>query len=108
MVTPQEKAQCVSWFIETKSDEFFKRICFIAEATFHVSGKLNKHIVRIWGSEHPHEIRELERYSTKVNVWCGLMCNVVIGPFFFHEKIITADIYLDLLTEYVAPQLIDS
>ena len=43
----------------------------------------------------------------KVNVWCGLMCNRVIGPFFFHEKTITADIYLDLLTEFVTPQLID-
>ena len=32
----------------------------------------------------------------------------VIGPFFFHERTITADVYLDLLTEYVALQLIDS
>ena len=36
------------------------------------------------------------------------MCNRVIGPFFFHETTITADVYLDLLTKYVAPQLIDS
>ena len=35
------------------------------------------------------------------------MCNQVIGPFFFHERTITADIYLDLLAEYLAPQLID-
>ena len=32
----------------------------------------------------------------------------VIGPFFFHERTITTDVYLDLLTEYVALQLIDS
>ena len=31
----------------------------------------------------------------------------IIGPFFFHEASITADVYLDLLTEYVAPQLIE-
>ena len=36
------------------------------------------------------------------------MCNRVIGPFFFHERTITADVYLNLLTEYVVPQLIDS
>ena len=35
------------------------------------------------------------------------MCNRIIGPFFFHEASITADVYLDLLTEYVAPQLIE-
>ena len=108
MVTPQKKAQCVSWFIETKSDEFLKQICFSDEATFHVSGKLNKHNARIWGSEQPLEIRELERDSPQVIVWCGLKCNRVIGPFFFDEKTITADVYLDLLTEYVVPQLIHS
>ena len=59
----------------SEDEEFLKRICFSDEATFHVSGKLNKHNVRIWGSEHTHEIRELERDSPKVNVWCGLMCN---------------------------------
>ena len=35
------------------------------------------------------------------------MCNRIIGPFFFNEASITADVYLDLRTEYVAPQLID-
>ena len=59
----------------SEDEEFLKRICFSDEATFHVSGKLNKHNVRIWGSEHLHEMRELERDSPKVNVWCGLMCN---------------------------------
>ena len=32
----------------------------------------------------------------------------VIDLFFFHERTITADVYLDLLPEYVEPQLIDS
>ena len=48
---------------------------------------------------------EIERDSPKINVWCGLLCSKVIGPFFFEEKTITADIYLDTLTEYVTPQL---
>ena len=74
--------------------EFLKEICFSDEATFHVSAKLNKHNVRIWELEHLYEIRELERDSPKVNVWCGIMCNRVIGPFFFHETTITADFYL--------------
>ena len=33
------------------------------------------------------------------------MCSKVIGPFFFEEKTIAADIYLDTLTKYVTPQL---
>ena len=76
----------------SEDEAFLKRICFSDEATFYVSGTLNKHNVRIWGSEHPHEIRELERDSPKLNVWCGITCNRLIGPFFFHETTITADV----------------
>uniref|UniRef100_A0A8C5R2R6 Transposase n=1 Tax=Leptobrachium leishanense TaxID=445787 RepID=A0A8C5R2R6_9ANUR len=43
----------------------------------------------------------------QMNVCCGIMCNRIIGPFFFGETSITANVYLDLLTEYVAPQLHD-
>ena len=32
------------------------------------------------------------------------MHDKIIGPFFFAKKSITAQIYLDLLTEYVSPQ----
>ena len=67
MVTPLEFADNMLQRI-FDDKEFLKRICFSDEATFHISGKLNKHNVRIWGSEHPHEIRELERDSPKVNV----------------------------------------
>ncbi|XP_049781100.1 uncharacterized protein LOC126183304 [Schistocerca cancellata] len=35
------------------------------------------------------------------------MCNRIIGQFFFNKSTITADVYLDLLTEYEAPQLTD-
>ena len=33
------------------------------------------------------------------------MHDKIIGPFFFAKKSITAQIYLDVLTEYVSPQL---
>ena len=35
--------------------EFLKRVCFSDKSTFHVSGLLNRHILRIWGSENPHD-----------------------------------------------------
>ena len=61
---------------------FLKRICFSDEATFHVAGIVNRHNVRIWGTSHPREYVENERNSPKVNVWCGLLHDTVIGPFF--------------------------
>ena len=42
-----------------------------------------------------------------MNVWCGIMCNQIIGSFFFNEASITADVYLNLLIKYMTPQLID-
>ena len=78
---------------------------FSDEATFHVSGKVNKHNIRIWGSQNPCEVLERERDSPKINVWCGLMHNQIIGPFIFAESTITANIYLDMLKHYVVPQL---
>ena len=84
---------------------FLKRVCFSDESTFHVSGLINRHNSKIWGSQNPHETYELERDSSKLNVWCEIMHVKIIGPFFFAEKSITAQIYLDLLTEYVSPHL---
>ena len=84
---------------------FLKRVFFSDESTFHVSGLINRHNSRIWGSQNPHETYELERDSPKLNVWCGIMHDKIIGPFFLAEKSITAQIYLNLLTEYVSPQL---
>ena len=105
---PRRKEFAVNMLQRISEDEaFLERVCFSDEATFHVSGKLNKHNVRIWGSENLHASRELQRDSPKVYVWYGIMCNRIIGPFFFNEASVTANVYLDLLTEYVAPQLID-
>ena len=84
---------------------FLKRVCFSDESTFHISGLQNRHNLRIWGSENPHDTCEFKRDSPKLNVWCGIMHDKIMGPFFFAEKSITAQIYLDVLTEYVLPQL---
>uniref|UniRef100_T1JC22 Tc1-like transposase DDE domain-containing protein n=1 Tax=Strigamia maritima TaxID=126957 RepID=T1JC22_STRMM len=47
------------------------------------------------------------RDSPKVNVWCGLMQDRIIGPFYFAETNVNGDVYLDMLEQYIAPQLQD-
>ena len=48
---PRRKEFAVNMLQQISENEaFLKRVCFSNEATFHVSGKLNKHNVRIWGS----------------------------------------------------------
>jgi hypothetical protein len=51
--------------IEDKT--FLSKICFSDEATFHLSGKVNRHNIRVWGSENPHTVVEHSKDSTKIN-----------------------------------------
>jgi len=48
---------------------------FSDEAAFHVCGKVNRHNVRIWGTENPDATNEYIRDSPKLNVFCtGVHC----------------------------------
>ena len=103
---PRRKEFAVTMLHRLDSDPgFLKRVCFSDESTFHVSGLINRHNSTIWGLQNPHETYKLGRDSPVPNVWCGIMHDKIIGPFFFAEKSIAAQIYLDLLTEYASPQL---
>ncbi|GBN74045.1 hypothetical protein AVEN_178690-1 [Araneus ventricosus] len=84
---------------------FLNRIIFSDEATFNVINKVNKHNCRIWGSENPDAAQEVERNSPKINMWCALSHDTVIGPFFFAETSVMANIYLALLQIYAIPQM---
>jgi len=86
-------------------DQWLKRWMFTDEATFHVSGRANTPNCLIWETENPHVSYELERASPKQNVWCGVTSEKVYGPFFFEEETVRAVNYLDMIKQYVVPQL---
>ena len=80
---PRRKDFAVTMLYRLDSDPgFLKRVCFSDESTFHVSGLINRHNSKIWGSQNPHETYELERDSPKLNVWSGIMHDKIISPFF--------------------------
>ena len=55
---PRQKEFAVNMLQRISEEEaLLKQVCFSDEATFHVSGKLNKHNVRIWGSMYPGSLR---------------------------------------------------
>ena len=64
-------------------NDYLNSVVFSNEVTFHVYGKVNKHNIRILGSENPCEVVEKERDNSKINILCGLMRNQVIGLFIF-------------------------
>ena len=77
---------------------------FCDKATFHPSGKVNRHNVRIWGTENPHKIIEHVQDSPKWHVFWAVISVKVRGPFFFAEPTVTGISYLDMLENYIMPQ----
>ena len=84
-------------------NDYLKCVVFSDEASFHISGKVNKHNVRIWESQNPYEVVE-KTETSQTQCLVGLMHNQIIGPCILAESTITADIYLDTLKHYVVPQ----
>ena len=70
-----------------------------------LSGKVNRYNVRTWGSENPHATLEDEHNSPKLNVFCAVSKQTVYSPFIFEGQTITAQRYLEMLTNWLIPQL---
>jgi hypothetical protein len=82
-----------------------QKVMFVDEATFHINGCVSHYNCRIWGLQQPNEFFECVHDTPKVNMWCGLLHDRVVGRFFSCvERTITGHIYLDLLEQFVFPQ----
>jgi len=86
-------------------DDLLAKIIFSDEATFHLSEKVNRYNVRIWGSENLHATLEVECDSPKFNVFCAVSKQTVYGPFIFEGQTVTGRSYLEMLTNWSIPQL---
>ncbi|GBM03659.1 hypothetical protein AVEN_134893-1 [Araneus ventricosus] len=86
---------------------YINRCCYLMQCCLSV----NTVYVHVAGLGHyvdaPTETHQYVCGSPKVNVWCGLLYDRVVGPFFFTETSITSNIYQDLLEIYVFPQIDD-
>ena len=88
--------------VDDDNDTFLTRVCFLDEATFRVSWKVNRHNCRIWGSENPRVQIENQRDSSKK---CSVMSNRIIGFYSFAVKTVAETTYLDMLQLYAVPYL---
>jgi hypothetical protein len=75
------------------------------QAVFHTSGYVNRHSVRIWGTENPQATVEHSRDCPKVTVFCALSNNKIYGSFFFAEETVTGIVYLDMPENWLLLQL---
>ena len=51
--------------LTSSNDHFLEKAQFSVEVTFHIRSAVNRHNVRIWGSENPHAYVEYQRDSRK-------------------------------------------
>lgn len=62
---------------------FLKKIIFSDEATFTTNGIVSSQNCRWWAQDNPNFVINCKRqYSQKINVWCGIFNETVIGSFF--------------------------
>lgn len=87
------------------NNQFFTWTCFSDEATFELNGSVNRHNMRYWADENPYWMSARHtQYPQKLNVWAGILCNQIIGPFFIDGNL-TAERYLNLLRNQVVPAI---
>lgn len=94
---------CIDLLTANEDRNILAHVLFSDEATFHICGKVNRHNCRIWANTLPVEHIEFQRDSPKVNVWMGITCDKVYGPFFFAKDTINRATYLDMLTHFLLP-----
>lgn len=86
--------------------EFFRHVLWSDEATFKNDGNVNLHNLHYWSVENPHWMREVNhQVRWSVNVWCGVLNDTIIGPYFFNGTL-NGVIYLQFL-EDILPQLLE-
>lgn len=81
--------------------DYLQSIWFSDEATFFVSGEVNRHNFRYWAPENPNWHREAPLHSQKVTVWAAMSRFGILGPYFFpDDATVNWESYLMLLGEF--------
>lgn len=86
---------------------FYKKIIFTDESTFTTNGIVSSQNCRYWSDENPHFriVTNSQRYK-KVNVWCAIRCDKIIGPYFFDTNL-NQHSYLNVLENFFLPAMED-
>jgi hypothetical protein len=79
---------------------FHRNIIFSDEATFTTNGVVSSQNCRYWSDTNPNfRIVTKSQYSKRVNVWCAISYNGIIGPYFIDGRL-NQHKYLNLLETF--------
>jgi hypothetical protein len=88
---------CVEMFDITENEyDYLNKAVFSDEATFHLSGKINRHNVRIWGTEESTRDRRICAGLTKTKLFCATSSVKLNGQIFLAEPTVIGNCYLDM------------
>lgn len=80
-----------------EDENFFRRVLFSDESGFTNHGQVNRHNMHFWSVHNPRWLREVEHQRPwSVNVWCGIIGDKLIGPYFF-DGTLNGQMYRDFL-----------
>lgn len=74
-------------------DNFLQQVMY-TNNVLQINGRVNRHKYHIWRQDGPYEVYKHVPYS--LTLWCGMMHDPIIRPFFCAENIIVANIYPDM------------
>lgn len=79
------RVEFCEWAVQQiqRNPNFFANVLFSDESTFTNHGSVNRHNMHYWSVDNPHWLRQVEHQRPwSVNVWCGILGNKLIGPYF--------------------------
>lgn len=79
----QQRLSFCNWSSSQPAD-FHQSILWSDESTFKSDGSVNTWNCRYWASQNPHWLGTVDKQHVwKINVWCGIINNQIVGPVFF-------------------------
>lgn len=92
---PEKRLNFCHWLLQ--HPHHCSHIFYTDEATFTRQGTTNSHNEHWWAEENPHKTVECKfQHRFSANVWCGIVDDLLIGPYIF-EGSITGETYLNFL-----------
>ena len=74
-------------FIEIfQQDEKMYSLLMTDETHFLLNGFVNKQNFRYRVVENPRILNEKKLHPQRVSVWCAIMCDRIVGPYFFETQ----------------------
>ena len=97
----------------SEDDSWIQRILWTDEAHFILSGSVNIHNCRAWGTSNQCAKLEKSLHFDYVTEWCGMTCDFLVDPYFFETPTtnspkccsVTETIYGVMLKEQLIPAL---